>query len=636
MSGGKLGPGGDPFQGPLNPDVWNSVIDARDDHLRRTAQRVTSLPGNGRPYRPNWTRNWHSVIQVRNMSGASLRAGDVIEFNGNPLSIAENDTLWLTGVAVDLTHVGWGITLEPLAHNASSPEIGPVLLVGGCIANVQITNNDHKYATRKAGSTTLTSAERGPVKILHKPSGSVPGERRCHVQIMDEDGDRVELVEVHHPSPAANGQVVEANANGYHQGRIRMPNGTATYTIGEEVWLQFADGHDGYPNDDGQVLAVHGENYFAKDTGQTWGEGENERPLYVAICDERSFLGVSASPIAKNATGTVALIHSHNFESADIGKSAVALHDIPPSALVKVTRRAGVWMVELLDKTLVHFELLQELKLTGTGSGHAKAKILTWNGSAWAGGEGVEIEVYDWFPGRWNGLAGYRGLAEYRPTQYTDPGEDEEDPEDDVLRPVYEIIWMERPAQLIRFTTTAASGEGGIPATVGWYDWQGRDPGSSVTVHDPDGVFPDVFEGAKGVAYYNNKDRRYEILRCQRIVIFAEATLSAAMCGSSASITDFVAKPCGEFVGSPPTAPTSATNPNGVAGVSGSTVTLRRISNSMTWEVIGVTRVLVKPIVALDLLGLEFRYRTADCYLERCTTDLNDWEAWHTGEAECP
>jgi hypothetical protein len=620
---------GDPVRGKLSAGFFRDTGQMLDWYKRRKALGEGGAPPTATPIN-------NCVVWVRNNTGSDLRRGEVVELNGGLLNPQDPRYLPFSGAMPNLERVGWGITLQQIP----SGSIDDCLLLGVCIAYVVITDESHQYAERVSGSNVLRSTSRGPAKILQKMpnTGSVPAERECVVQLMDEGGDSVELVEVHHPTPALDGEIVAANEDGYHQGRIRTPNGTATYTIGGDVWLQFADGYDGYPDDDGAILATQGENYFAKYTGSTWGDGENERPLYVAICDERSFIGVSGSPIAKGATGTVALLHSTTFLSAEIGKTGRALQDIPPNALLKITRRAGVWMIELLDKTLVHFELIDELKLTGTGSGHAKAKILTWNGSAWGAGEGaVEIEVYDWFPGMWNGLAGYRGLAEYRPTQYTDPGE-EEDEEDDVLRPVYEIIWMERPAQLIRFTSTSAMSSGSMSATVDWFDWQGRSPGSSVTVYDPDGVFPDVHSGAKGRAYYNNKEKRYEVLISQRIVQYAEATLSAQCCGSSASISGFTPKSSGEFVGSPPSSPTTATNPCGMAAASGSIVTLRRVDNSMpapAWEIVAVARVLVQPLVAIRIDGMNFQYRTADCYLERCTVDLNDWENWALGEPEC-
>jgi hypothetical protein len=592
-------------------------------------------------------------VMAANYTGQQIYIGDVCEFDGNPfpdIDPAEqypdprNDR-WVKAVTPNAERIGWGIALDPIiSATGDDREAGWFLTVGVCHAIVKIVDNDHKYAEREAGEQVLRSAAKGPVKILHKPAGgSLPERRLCLVQLMGEGGDSVEIVEVYHQS-TTDGRIVEANASGYHPGRIRTPNGTDTYSVGADVWIQFAEGFDGHPNDDGAIVAVQGEYYGpAKKAAGTFdlvtGETHDERPVYVPICDERSFVAVSGSPIAKGDVGTVALLHSTTFTSAGINKSGRALQDIPPSVLVKITRRAGVWMIELLDKTLVHFELIDELKLTGTGSGHAKAKILSWNGSAWAGGEGaVEIEVYDWFPGMWNGLAGYRGWAEYRPTQYTDPGEDEEDEEDDVLRTAYEIIWMERPAQLIGFTSTARMNSGSMAVTVDWFDWQGRDPGSSITVYDSDGRFPDVHAGAKGTALYDNKSKKYEVLTSDRVVMRGSATLTANCCGTSATISGFTGETCGEYVGTPPTLPTTATNPSNHAGVSGSIVELERTSNDMpnpTWKVVSITQVVIRPITEIRLFETTIQVKRIDAYVEVCTEEEPEWEDVIEGAEEC-
>lgn len=634
---------GDPVKGKLSAGFFRDTGQMLDWYKRRKALGEGGAPPTATPIN-------NCVVWVRNNTGSDLRRGEVVELNGGLLNPQDPRYLPFAGATPNLNRVGWGVTLQQIP----SGSIDDCLLLGVCIAYVVITDESHKYAERVSGSNVLRSTARGPAKILQKmPStGSVPAERECVVQLMDEGGDAVEIVEVYH-SDKTPGDIVEANAAGYHPGRLRTPNGTDTCSIGEDIWIQFPDGFDGYPNDDGAIIAVNGEYYgpgkrvgtFDLVTGLT----HDERPVYVPICDERSFVGVAGAidseaeepeitgiGIPKGETGTVSLLHSTTFLSADITKTGRALQDIPPGALVKITRRAAVWMIELLDKTLIHFELLEELRLVAEEelpNRHAKAEKLHWNGSAWVG-SGIEIEVYDWFgaEGMWNGLAGYRGWAEYRPTLYTAPEEEEE--EDPITRPVYEIIWMERPAQLIRFTSTGPMDGGELPVAVNWYDWQGRNPGSTITVYDPASMFPDVHSGADGFAYYNNKQRRYEILCCQRIVVHATATLSAPMCGSSASITAFEGKPFGDYVGPPPEAPTIATNPTGVAGGSGSIVTLRRIGTS-DWEVIGVTRVLVKPLVAIRIDGMNFQYRTADCFMERCSADLNDWENWALGEPEC-
>jgi len=435
-----------------------------------------------------------------------------------------------------------------------------------------------------------------------------------------------EIVEVYHSS-AMNGEIVEPTASGYHPGRIRTPNGTATYTVGAEVWLQFADGYDGHPDSDGDILAVQGENYFAKDTGLTWTEGGDARPLYVAISDERSFIGVSGSPIINGAIGTIGLLHSSTFDPAGINKSGRALHDIPPNSLVKIARHAGVWMIELLAETLVHFELVGNLTLAAE---HARAKVLAWSGTAWID-SGIEIEVYDWFPGMWNGLATFRGWAKYRPTVDAVSG-----------RPVYEIIWMERIAQTIQFTSTEYMGyttAARMQTTVNWYDHQGKDPGATVIVRDPQVQFPDVHSGAKGTAVYDYHNGYYRVVSCQRVALFARAILSSNQCGGALAITSFSVSASGDYVGTPPTAPTSAGNDQGHAGLSSDPVALRRTNNGMpqpTWEVIDMAKHVIEPITEVRLhTGGLLQYRTQTWYAERCTTDNNAWTTWHTA-TECP
>lgn len=609
--------------GKISRELWEDMLACINDFKRKRQFGDASN-------RPKHTPRNYSKVKIKNNTGGNLARGSVVEFGTFLLTEIETDYLWFNGEEPNLSRIGWGILERPIPAG----DIDTCICLGIIPALVKIEDENHWYAAREAGETALKSqAAQGPVKILYKPTGGTV--RECVVQLMDEGGDTTEIVEVHHPSPAVDGQIVAADAYGYHQARIRTPNGTTTYTIGEEVWLQFAEGHDGYPDQDGQVLAVQGENYFAKYTGNSWGEGENERPLYVAICDERSFIGVAGSAIAKGAAGTVALLHSSTFLSAGINKSGIALQDIPPNVLVKITRRAGVWMTELLDKTLVHFELIDELSLTGEGTGHAKAKLLTWDGAAWVATE-TEIEVYDWFPGMWNGLPGYRGWAEYRPGQYTDPGEDEGDPEDDEVRAAYEIIWMERPAQLIGFTSSSAMSSGSMGASVNWFDWQGCDPGASITVYDTDGRFPDVHSGAVGTARYDNKNKKYEVLTCDRIVKFAQAVLTENCCGSTAVFDTFTGKPCGEYVGAPPEAPTSATNPCGDSGMSGDVVNLRRISNANAWEVINITKVVVAIPTDFRLNGKNLQYQTSDFYLQRCKAEPNEeWITWHEAGEEC-
>jgi len=295
-----------------------------------------------------------------------------------------------------------------------------------------------------------------------------------------------------------------------------------------------------------------------------------------------------------------------------------------------VVRRGYQWAEDL-----IHFELLAELVLAG----HAAAKLLEWNGTAWVD-SGEEIEVYDWYdsPGMWNGYTGYRGWAKYRDQVYTDPGEDAEDPEDDEERNAADIVWMERPAQQIRFTTTGYMTAGAITATVDYFDHQGRDPGNSVTVYDPGGLFPDVASGAKGLAYYNNKAKRYEIHEAHRVAKFATATLVENTCGTNGEISGFtIIAEQGEFILAPPTAPTSFTG-GIIHGLAGDTVTLVRTNNAMpepAWRAIRVTKHEVSVLVDVQITGLELQKKHGSFFVELCETEEEDWLVWHTA-TECP
>lgn len=132
---------------------------------------------------PDHTPRNYSKVKVKNNTGADLARGSVVEFTDFLLTEIEQDYLWFAGDTPDLTNVGWGITLKPIPDG----EIDECLVLGVCIAWVNITDETHEYATRADGEEFLQSAAIGPVKILHKPTGSTPPEEReCVVQIMDE------------------------------------------------------------------------------------------------------------------------------------------------------------------------------------------------------------------------------------------------------------------------------------------------------------------------------------------------------------------------------------------------------------------------------------------------------------------
>lgn len=275
---------------------------------------------------------------------------------------------------------------------------------------------------------------------------------------------------------------------------------------------------------------------------------------------------------------------------------------------------------------LVHFELTSTLVL----SGDAEAIILSDNDIDWAD-TALAIQVYDWFAseGMWAGIAGYRGYALRREGVHASG------------RQKYDIVWMEQIAQTIQFTSTEYMGyttAARMATTVNWYDHQGKNPGSTAIVRDPQGQFPDVHSGAKGTAVYDNHNDYYRIVSCQRVALFASAVLSSNQCGGTLAITSFAVNATGDYVGTPPTAPTTVSNGRGHVGLSGDAVALRRTNNTLpqpSWECIDMAKHAMEPITGLRLDSGLLQYRTQDWYGERCTTDENAWTTWHT-PTECP
>jgi hypothetical protein len=291
-------------------------------------------------------------------------------------------------------------------------------------------------------------------------------------------------------------------------------------------------------------------------------------------------------------------------------------------------------LVQIMDETgslpLIRFELTSSLSL----GGNTPAKLLQPTAIGTGKWEAIDpeiaIQVYDPYEpeGMWNGGTGSQGWAYPRGQEYAEGVS------------AFDIVWMERPAQLIRGTSSGSWSDWQIPVAVSWFDWQGLDPGSSVMVHDPAHSWRDVPSGSEIIAYYNNKDERYEILHGQRVYRYARATLTDPMCGDTmAGIDSFEGLSTGDYIQPPEDAPTTASNPRRHAGLSGDTVTLLRIDNNLpnpTWEIIDVDKHVMQPIVGLQLDGLEYQYRTHDIYTEICTTDPNEWVTWLEGDDECP
>lgn len=373
-----------------------------------------------------------SIVMAANYTETQVQIGDVCEFDGNPFSDVDpsesypdprNDR-WLKAVTPDTIRVGWGIALEPMQDLTGDDRPGGAFLtVGVCHARVRITDEAHTHADRKNGERILHSCPSGPVKILHKPTGSTPETRLCLVELVA-PGDIVDIIEVNDTGssggyliyaessnsfafpgnfrrwnstsktfdnkgncwllltnewgevagdvPAVNGQyygpakylgiqdfggvvrptytcyrgelateivevnhevessepdagdIVPANADGYHSGRIRKSNGLG-FDPTQDIWIRFVNNFT-IGGVSGAVLAVQGQFYGpAKYSGQydlVENEGEedethDERPVFVCECSEAIFLCKFNETVSEGSTGAVTLWHSSDLTESD-------------------------------------------------------------------------------------------------------------------------------------------------------------------------------------------------------------------------------------------------------------------------------------------------------------------------------
>lgn len=162
---------------------------------------------------------------------------------------------------------------------------------------------------------------------------------------------------------------------------------------------------------------------------------------------------------------------------------------------------------------LVRFELTADLVLAGTAT--ANLLDIEWSDT------GTDITVRDPYtsPGCWQGYSGYRGFATMG------------------ANGIYDIVWMERMALIIYFTLTQNTNtSSGTTATVTSYFQQGdKDPGGTVLVYDVNSIYPRALSGAKGIAVWNDRTRRYEVLVCQQMGTLFWCDINSDFCPDASS-----------------------------------------------------------------------------------------------------
>jgi hypothetical protein len=112
-------------------------------------------------------------------------------------------------------------------------------------------------------------------------------------------------------------------------------------------------------------------------------------------------------------------------------------------------------------------------------------------------------------------------------------------------QPFREIVWMEQIARSITFTSNNDTQQGNAPED----PWQisaaadnyylGKNPGdvfgSNFAIYDPQHLFPNIMEGSKGKARYNDRDHRYEIVNVNQMAFVVEAELLTSLCPEDAT-----------------------------------------------------------------------------------------------------
>ena len=161
------------FQTPFaKADVQNKAIEATNHYF-------TSVKG-GQAARPDPHPLPHNIVTARNLSGADLARGEVLEFSEFALTTdLRPNELWYLGVApTGNTRRRWGVALYPVKDD----QYGDFLIAGTAVAKVNVTSNSHRFATPQIGETMLQSSAVGPVQLFHMPAGAV-GEKECAIVI---------------------------------------------------------------------------------------------------------------------------------------------------------------------------------------------------------------------------------------------------------------------------------------------------------------------------------------------------------------------------------------------------------------------------------------------------------------------
>lgn len=360
-------------------------------------------------------------------------------------------------------------------------------------------------------------------------------------------------------------------------------------------WVEVAkpDGSSGLHVINGQVkIAANGTGFG------TW-LGEGGRVAYDSGLD---------TPAANDELGPVA--------DSWLAGSGKGIKVVGPVRDGVVNARFGI------PSTAVRFRLKTGQTLTPLGS--ALARILTWDAdeSEWVEGDSdiTVAEPYTATTGQFRGFEGYEGWCVHRHGT------------------TYDIVWMEHPAEWIKFELQHKFGyatAGQALATVLEYT-NGRAPLAEVIVYENGlNTFGQSMEGSQGIAFYDYVTDRYVAVRCQQHCIFATAT-AVQMCPDSSEplqVSNIRYLPHGEHVLTPDPEPLTYAaglrNPFLHAVAAGGGVLLEwddGLEEGGAWRVYDVSRVAqwltTKVEIITDSYGVKkLRGQKIKAYIETCGTE---------------
>jgi len=154
--------GGDRLE--IRAPVWNKMLDAARGHQARQ-HSTGSTPG----------QDFRGVpVLIKNNSGYDRSQYDILGISGVVFAATDDgfkQRIVLTGVtpAADSHEGKFAVLAEPIGDG----DIGPAIVDGMTICQVDITDTTHEYADIADGDAAqLTSAKSGPVQILWIESGT--------------------------------------------------------------------------------------------------------------------------------------------------------------------------------------------------------------------------------------------------------------------------------------------------------------------------------------------------------------------------------------------------------------------------------------------------------------------------------